>query len=231
MTVAQRGIRRDEAHRTTGMEEDGEPARLSDLDAALLGLLSIRPTSGYDIRQHYARALAPWWETPRTQIYPRLRDLQRRGLIDNEYVVQQDRPNKRLYSITASGTDALTSWLGSRIAWPDMRHHMMMRLFFGNLLSEETIRKQLTDYRDRMKAWSSSLRSARKRFSESLVGPYRESVLFELLSLEHLIALADLERKGADAALTTIEKANDLLDDRANVDPSQLLEAIRELLD
>jgi PadR family transcriptional regulator AphA len=216
----------------TEPDADGEkgPA-LSDLDIALLGLLSVRPTSGYDIRQHYARALAPWWETPRTQIYPRLRDLQKRGLIDHEYVVQQDRPNKRLFSITPAGRQALTDRLSARLAWPDMRHHMMMRLFFGNLLPVPVMRKQLLDYRDRMDEWTSNLRAARNRFAESLGGPYGESVFFELLSLEHLIAMAELERKGADAALAAIEKGVDILADAEGADPSRLLEVIREMLD
>jgi DNA-binding PadR family transcriptional regulator len=78
---------------------------LSELEAALLALLSIRPMTGYEILRHHARALEPWWETPRTQIYPKLRELQRRGLIEHEYVVQESKPNKRLYSIGPAGSE------------------------------------------------------------------------------------------------------------------------------
>ena len=42
--------------------------QLSELEVALLALLSIRPMTGYEILRHHARALEPWWETPRTQI-------------------------------------------------------------------------------------------------------------------------------------------------------------------
>jgi DNA-binding PadR family transcriptional regulator len=73
------------------------PAGLSELEVALLALLSIRPMTGYEILRHHARALEPWWETPRTQIYPKLRELQRRGVIEHEYVVQESKPTKRLY--------------------------------------------------------------------------------------------------------------------------------------
>ena len=90
-------------------------AGLSELEVALLALLSIRPMTGYEILRHHARALEPWWETPRTQIYPKLRELQRRGLIEHEYVVQESKPNKRLYSIGPAGSEALASWLGSTI--------------------------------------------------------------------------------------------------------------------
>ncbi|HEU5390418.1 MAG TPA: helix-turn-helix transcriptional regulator [Streptosporangiaceae bacterium] len=179
-------------------------AELSELEVALLALLSIRPMTGYEILRHHARALEPWWETPRTQIYPKLRELQKRGLIEHEFVVQESKPNKRLYSIGPAGSQALASWLGSTIGVPEMRHHMMMRLFLGNLLPAEETSRLLTAYRDRMAARAESFRQARERFSRSLSGPYRDSVFFELLSLDHLIALTDLEVAGTDRALAAL---------------------------
>ena len=66
--------------------------------------------------------------------------------------------------------------------------------------------------------------AAKERFSRSLSGPYRASVFFELLSLDHLIAMTDLEvagtdralaalrRFGSDGALASAEQASELLD-------------------
>jgi DNA-binding PadR family transcriptional regulator len=188
--------------------DDGAPGsvELSELEVALLALLSIRPMTGYEILRHHARALEPWWETPRTQIYPKLRELQKRGLIEHEYVVQESKPNKRLYSIGPAGSQALSSWLASTICVPEMRHHMMMRLFLGNLLPIEETCRLLTDYRDRMAARAESFRQARERFSGSLGGPYRDSAFFELLSLDHLIAMTDLEVAGTDKALDALRR-------------------------
>ncbi|HET9968235.1 MAG TPA: PadR family transcriptional regulator [Streptosporangiaceae bacterium] len=177
---------------------------LSELEVALLALLSIRPMTGYEILRHHARALEPWWETPRTQIYPKLRELQKRGLIEHELVVQESKPNKRLYSIGPAGSQALASWLGSTIGVPEMRHPMMMRLFLGNLMQTEETSRLLAAYRDRMAARAESFRQARERFSGSLSGPYRDSVFFELLSLDHLIAMTDLEVAGTDRALAAL---------------------------
>jgi PadR family transcriptional regulator AphA len=203
--------------------------QLSELEVALLALLSIRPMTGYEILRHHARALEPWWETPRTQIYPKLRELQRRGLIEHEYVVQESKPNKRLYSIGPAGSQALANWLGSSINVPEMRHHMMMRLFLGNLLPIEETSRLLTDYRDRMAARAESFRQARERFSRSLSGPYRASVFFELLSLDHLIAMTDLEVAGTDKALAALRRfgADGAL--ASGEQASELLDAIRDV--
>ncbi|HCU92329.1 MAG TPA: hypothetical protein DHU96_06140 [Actinobacteria bacterium] len=202
---------------------------LSELEVALLALLSIRPMTGYEIHRHNARALSPWWETPRTQIYPKLRELEKRGLIEHEYVVQEGKPNKRLYSLRPPGSEALSHWLGGSITAPDMHHHMMMRLFLGNLLPVEETCRLLADYRDRMAARADSLRHARQRFAGSLTGPYRASVFFELLSLDHLIAMTDLEVAGTDKALAALQRSGL---DRALAsgdEVSQLLDAIRDV--
>jgi DNA-binding PadR family transcriptional regulator len=211
---------------------------LSELEVALLALLSIRPMTGYEILRHHARALEPWWETPRTQIYPKLRELQKRGLIEHEFVVQESKPNKRLYSIGPTGSQALASWLGSTIGVPEMRHHMMMRLFLGNLLPAEETGRLLTAYRDRMAARAESFRQARERFSRSLSGPYRDSVFFELLSLDHLIAMTDLEVAGTDRALAALAGLRRFSSDGAErasaggasvEQVSELLDAIRDI--
>jgi DNA-binding PadR family transcriptional regulator len=207
---------------------------LSELEVALLALLSIRPMTGYEILKHHARALEPWWETPRTQIYPKLRELQRRGLIEHEYVVQESKPNKRLYSIGPAGSQALASWLGSTVDVPEMRHPMMMRLFLGNLLPIEDTSRLLTGYRDRMAARAESFRQAKERFARSLSGPYRDSVFFELLSLDHLIAMTDLEVAGTDKALAALRRFGSD-GGPASAEPpsaeqaSELLDAIRDV--
>jgi DNA-binding PadR family transcriptional regulator len=224
---------------TTGSDKDAPAsAELSELEVALLALLSIRPMTGYEILRHHARALEPWWETPRTQIYPKLRELQKRGLIENEFVVQESKPNKRLYSIGPAGSQALASWLSSTIGVPEMRHHMMMRLFLGNLLPAEETSRLLTAYRDRMAARAESFRQARERFSRSLSGPYRDSVFFELLSLDHLIAMTDLEVAGTDRALAALAALRRFSSDGAErasaggasaEQVSELLDAIRDI--
>lgn len=203
-------------------EESAE--QLSDLEVALLGLLSVRSMTGYEIHRHYARALSPWWETPRTQVYPKLRELKSRGLVDEEHVVQEGKPNKRVYSVGSAGRSVLTSWLAGPIRRTDMKHHMMMRLFLGNLLPVDTMRGLLEDYRTEMQERAEALRDARTKFSRSLSGPYRTKVFYELLSLDHLIAVADLEVSGTEKALKAIELDPD-------VRPTENGEYLGQLLD
>jgi PadR family transcriptional regulator, regulatory protein AphA len=209
-----------------GAAEPGEG--LSDVEAALLGLLSVRPMTGYEIRHHFDRALAPWWDTPRTQIYPKLRELEARRLIEHEYIVQESKPNKRVYSPTPAGRAQLQNWLKNTIPWPDLRHHMMMRLFLGHLLPAEDLRAMLTGYRDRTADWSARLREIEDKFAKSLSGPYRDAVFFELLSLQTLIALADFEVSAADRACKALDQARDTAQPGSGELAGRLLDIIRE---
>jgi DNA-binding PadR family transcriptional regulator len=202
---------------------------LADVEVALLGLLCVRPMTGYEIRHHFDRALAPWWDTPRTQIYPKLRELEARRLIEHEYIIQESKPNKRVYSPTPAGREQLQEWLKGAIPWPELRHHMMMRLFLGHLLPAGELGGLLTDYRDRTAEWADRLREIEDKFSGSLAGPYRDTVFFELLSLRNLIALADHEVSGADRALQAMAQARETGGSDLGERAGQLLDIIRAL--
>ena len=107
-----------------------------------------------------------------------------------------------------------------------MKHHMMMRLFLGNLLPAGTMRDLLRDYRDRMADWAASLREAHAKFTGSLAGPYRASVFFELLSLEHLIAQADLEVSGTTTALEALARFPEAARQDGSEQPRPLIDGI-----
>jgi PadR family transcriptional regulator, regulatory protein AphA len=216
----------------SGLEPHGESSRaagvaLADVEVALLGLLSVHPMTGYEIRHHFDRALAPWWDTPRTQIYPKLRELEARQLIEHEYIIQESKPNKRVYSPTPAGRAQLQNWLKSAIPWPDLRHHMMMRLFLGHLLPPSELGALLAEYRDRTAQWAGQLREIDEKFSRSLAGPYRDAVFFELLSLRELIDLADHEVSGADHALSVLAQSGNGTYSSNGDRAGQLLDIIR----
>jgi len=75
-----------------------------------------------------------------------------------------------------------------------------------------------------MAARAESYRQARERFSRSLGGPCQDSVFFELLSLDHLIAMTDLEVTGTDKALAALRRLG-------SAGPGSDPERVSELLD
>lgn len=65
------------------------------LREAILGLLAIRPMTGYELSRSYRRALQQIWYAPLGQVYPTLRKMRRDGLLRVSVKFQRHRPNRR----------------------------------------------------------------------------------------------------------------------------------------
>jgi DNA-binding PadR family transcriptional regulator len=80
------------------------------LGYAILRLLSREELSGYDLSSRMRTRVGFFWEARHSQIYPELARLEARGLVTHHVVEQADRPDKKVYKVTASGLDALKEW-------------------------------------------------------------------------------------------------------------------------
>jgi len=111
------------------------PARKASLDLALLGLIAEVPgVSGYDIMKIFDLSMAHYWHAHPTQIYPTLDRMEEFGLIKRRNVVQRNRPNKRLYTITPAGERLLIEWLESPFEGINLKHPPLLRCrFLGHL--------------------------------------------------------------------------------------------------
>src|ERR671930_2677824 len=102
----------------------------------VLGLLALRPRSGYDIKTIVDRSTRFFWAASYGQIYPELRRLEEEGLIEGE-----DAPNgarsRRVYRITAAGRTALEEWLLGSTVTIELRDESLLRLFFADALPRE----------------------------------------------------------------------------------------------
>ncbi len=78
----------------------------------ILGLLTFREMSGYDLKQLINKSITHfYWSPAKSQIYGELRRLESHGLVTMREVPQTLRPDKRLYQITPQGTEAMLKWL------------------------------------------------------------------------------------------------------------------------
>ena len=107
-------------------------ARVS-LPHLILGALSDRPTSGYDLDKRFQTSVNHFWSTDRSQIYRALQKLRDAGLVEDEQIVQHDYPNKKVYHITQAGTAELARWLRMPLTIDNapMRDGWLGQLFFG----------------------------------------------------------------------------------------------------
>src|SRR6478735_12241783 len=96
----------------------------------VLGLLAMRPLSGYDIKAVVDRSTRFFWAASYGQIYPELRRLESDGLVEGEDVPNGGR-QRRVYSLTPAGREALVEWLRGPTVTIEYRDESLLRLFFA----------------------------------------------------------------------------------------------------
>lgn len=98
----------------------------------LLGLLTWRPMSGYELKQEIEGSLENFWSESFGQLYPHLRDLHQSGLIEEIAAVVNGGRSKRTYAITDKGRQALQHWLSEAPATRPPRNELLLKVFFAS---------------------------------------------------------------------------------------------------
>ncbi|WP_157002847.1 PadR family transcriptional regulator [Agromyces laixinhei] len=110
---------------------------------AILGLLSIRPMSGYDLKKTIDESVGHFWTADQSQIYRTLTGLVDEGMASRETVVQSGRPNQHVHGATELGLAELDRWLASPMEPQPTREPFLARLFFADRMPAHEIRKLL----------------------------------------------------------------------------------------
>lgn len=98
---------------------------MNTLSYGLLSILSQASFSGYDLMLK----TQPFWPAKHSQIYPLLASLEKEEYVRFEHVAQIDRPDKKVYSLTEKGKQALREWLREPAADPVTRDELMLKAY------------------------------------------------------------------------------------------------------
>jgi DNA-binding PadR family transcriptional regulator len=115
-------------------------AQLTTTEAAVLGLLSHGPRSGYDLRKAVESSVGYFWAPAKSQIYAVLPRLVESGYASVRKVAQDLRPDKSVYRLTRSGRAALKAWIEETPMPPEpSRNPLLIKLFFGDVVSPDVL--------------------------------------------------------------------------------------------
>ncbi|MFJ7417533.1 PadR family transcriptional regulator [Streptomyces uncialis] len=125
----------------------------------LLALLAGGPAHGYELKQALEKLLGAAYPQPNIgQIYVTLGRLEQAGLIEGKHVSQSDRPDKKIYEITAAGREAVDAWYETPSETPRVRDDFFMKLALAHLTGAadqiNLINKQRRHYLTLMRALS-----------------------------------------------------------------------------
>lgn len=157
-------------------------ARTNRSRYTILACLSVEPMSGYDVKQFLEETVAHFWSESYGQIYPTLKTLEADGLVagHDESPVGGGR-ERRTYSLTESGLEALREWLRKPPEPEVPRYEISLKLFFGDQLSREVALEHVRRHRQRHREILENYHDTEVRLKERLAGsprlPYWLAVL------------------------------------------------------
>jgi PadR family transcriptional regulator, regulatory protein AphA len=102
---------------------------------AILGVLSLKPGSGYDIKKFCDKTISHYWNENFGNIYPVLSQLEQSGLI--EKVSSNTDERRKCYQITDQGRLVFSQWLLQPVEYRPARSEFLLKLSFANQIPKE----------------------------------------------------------------------------------------------
>jgi DNA-binding PadR family transcriptional regulator len=172
------------------------------LELAILGLLKERAMHGYELRKQLGQKLGFFWTVSFGSLYPTLKKLERRGVVEKFFPSDQTSRRKQVYRITAAGESHFLQLLGegAHSTWEEDKFPLRVA-FFRYLGPEARMRllvRRKAYLEDKLEEGRRSLRRAERGRADT----YTLSLMHHgVETTEHDIAWLDTLISGEQAAL------------------------------
>jgi PadR family transcriptional regulator AphA len=171
-------------------------ARAVSIRHLILGLLTQHPMSGYDIRR-FLKSLSWLIESPSFgTIYPTLRE---DGMVTVEVIPRQDKPPRKIYTITEAGRQALREWGDQPVASGASLKAFVMRLILAGSFSRTGLIAHLQQRRSQVAAHHATLTQFIETSDRVKDDGHR-------IAFDYSLALASAELAWLDSALEQLSQ-------------------------
>ena len=121
-------------------------AREARSQFAVLGMHTLRPMTGYELRREIEDIIGHFWQESFGQLYPSLARLEKAGLVASKQAADGAR-TRQVYAISKKGRAELQRWLTKSPMRHVERNELLMKLFFGSEVAPETSVAHLNESR------------------------------------------------------------------------------------
>lgn len=137
---------------------------------AILGILSLGPMSGYDIKKMFQKSVAKFWNESYGQIYPFLKALVDEGFAVKSIEKQAGKPDRHVYALTDRGREELQRWLIEPVERQIGRIEIALKLFFGRQVSLPDNIRQVEHFGEIQQRELEELKALEERVKEEKAG-------------------------------------------------------------
>lgn len=150
---------------------------------AVLGLLTWKPMSGYDIKKLVDVGLSHFWNENYGQIYPTLESLVADRLATKKEIRANGKRQRFVYTITRKGRRAFEDWLREPVGAPIVRNELQLKFFLCcNLPTRESVRL-IKEYRMQQQAVLDEYRQSEKVLRQAIRDGSYPDELNEILEI------------------------------------------------
>ncbi len=114
---------------------------------AILVSLVDRPASGYDLAKQFDASVGFFWKATHQQIYREMTKLEEQGWISPEIISQENRPDKKIYSVTELGKQQLIEWMTQPSEPAAIKDDLLVKLFAGYLIPWQKLVQEIEHHR------------------------------------------------------------------------------------
>jgi len=179
------------------------------LSHALLGLISYKPSTGYELRTTFSESVQFFWNATLPQIYRTLSQMESQGWLTVEIEPQEGKPSRKVYSITDIGMKELTRWLVSKPEITPERNPLLLKVFFGRMMHPESLKKIISGCQQYhiqlLEQYGKETVSVIQHYAEVCSSP--EDAAFWKLTLDFGQRFSKMVVEWCDHVLTTIDHA------------------------
>ena len=151
---------------------------------AILGILNLSPSTGYDIKKYSDKVLSGFWNENFGHIYPTLRNMLADEMIE---IVSRDNKEKKIrYGITEKGKQELEAWLKEDTIQQPIRSEFMLKLLFSNSQPRDHVIRMLENYKELTRKKVEKYLAMQKELEEGI----------QEISMERALYLKAVLRKG-----------------------------------
>jgi PadR family transcriptional regulator, regulatory protein AphA len=115
---------------------------------SLLGLLSYRSATGYELKTAFNKSIHFFWNAALPQIYRTLKQMEEKGWLTVTVAHQDGKPSRKIYHVTEAGKEELRRWLEEVPEIPEPRDPMLIKIFFGHQMDPGNFISHLQRWRE-----------------------------------------------------------------------------------
>lgn len=147
------------------------------IEHAILGLLSLRPMTGYDLKKMFAGSVALYWSGNNNQIYRTLLNLHKEKLVTQEIQHAENSPSRKVYTITEKGLAELKNWVVSAPEMPQLKHSFLIQLAWADQLTPGELEGLVAAYEAEVSAQLVMLRAQEEQRNLTPAGTPRDAYI------------------------------------------------------